>query len=387
MTSRRFAVLAGGGTAGHVVPALAVAEALVAAGRDRTSIHLVGSARADIDRRLLGASGFPVSFFPGRGLARRLTLDNVGSLLGFAIALVRATSLLVRSRPAVVVSMGGYAAAPCAIVAGALRIPLVLAEQNAVPTATHRLVRRFATASAVPFDGTPLPNPTTTGNPVREAVLAVDASPNGRRAARRSFGLPDDRFVVLAVGGSLGSTTINRAVRELARRWRGRDDIAIRHVVGARDWDEHATSAAGTTGSASGTAGSVDAGELVYQAVRYEDRLPEAMAAADLIVSRSGGSVAEIAVIGRASILVPLPIAPYDHQAENAKVLVDAGAAVMLRDPEVTAERLASEIEPMVADRSITERMGRAAATLGRPDAAERVAALVESCAKREGPR
>lgn len=366
--SRLFAVIAGGGTAGHVVPAIAVAEALVERGHPRESIRLVGSMRSDLDRRLFGATGFPVSYFPGRGLARRLTVANVASLAGFAIALLRAGALLLRSRPSVVVSMGGYAAAPCALVAGILRIPLVLSEQNAVPTATHRLVARFASASAVPFDGTPLPRPTTTGNPVRTEVLSVDRSDEGRAAARASFGLPADRMVILSVGGSLGARSINTAVRDLARAWRNRSDVAIRQVVGERDWDEFGESPVGS------------ADPLVHQTVRYEDRLPEAMVAADLVVSRSGGSVAEIALIGRASILVPLPIAPYDHQAENAKVLVAEGAAVMLRDHELTGSRLAREIDELGGPDRLRS-MGDAARALGRPDAARRVAELIESCA------
>ena len=367
-----FAVIAGGGTAGHVVPALAIGRALVDRGRAREEIHFVGSKRAAIDRRLLGESGFPVTYLPGRGLARKLTLQNVGSLAGFAVGLIQAVVLLARLRPSVVVSMGGYAAAPCAFAAALFRIPLVLSEQNAVPTATHRLVARFASASAVPFEGTPLPHPVVTGNPVRDEVLAVDRSAVGRAAARRSFGLPEDATVIVAVGGSLGARTINVAVRELAKRWSGRSDIAIRHVIGERDWDEMGAAPLGDTG-----------GRLTYQPVRYEDRMPDALAAADLVVSRSGGSVAELAVIGRASILVPLPIAPYDHQAANAEVLVRAGAAIMLRDHEVTADRLAEEIDALLAEPGTLERMGEAAMTVGHPDAADRVADLVEERARK----
>jgi len=367
-----FAVIAGGGTAGHVVPALAIGRALVERGHAADQVHFVGSKRASIDRRLLGESGFPVTYLPGRGLARRLTLQNIGSLAGFAVALAQAVVLLARLRPAVVVSMGGYAAAPCAFAAASFRIPLVLSEQNAVPTATHRLVARFASASAVPFEGTPLPNPVVTGNPVRDEVLAVDRSDAGKRQARRSFGLPDDATVIVAVGGSLGARTINLAVRGLAELWNDRGNIAIRHVVGERDWEEMAASPPG-----------VDSGPLTYQRVRYEDRMPEALAAADLVVSRSGGSIAELALVGRAAILVPLPIAPYDHQAANAQVLVRAGAAIMLRDHEVTAERLAKEIDALLAEPGRLERMGEAARTVAHPDAADRVADLVMEHARK----
>jgi UDP-N-acetylglucosamine--N-acetylmuramyl-(pentapeptide) pyrophosphoryl-undecaprenol N-acetylglucosamine transferase len=370
--SKAFAVLAGGGTAGHVVPALAIGRALVARGHDPSTIHFVGSRRG-IDGRLVPPAGFPLTLLPGRGLARKLTLQNVASLAAFAVALVRAVVLLARLRPSVVVSMGGYAAAPAGLAARVFRIPLVLAEQNAVPTATHRLLRRFAAASAVPFDGTPLPNAVVTGNPVRPEILAVDRSDAGKRAARAALGLPEQGTVIAAVGGSLGSRTINEAVIGLATAWRDRDGIAIRHAIGDRDWEASQPRVAAATG-----------GRLVYQAVRYEERMPELLAAADLVVSRSGGSVAELAVVGRAAILVPLPIAPYDHQAANAQVLVRAGAAIMLRDHEVTTERLAAEIDALLAEPGRLERMGEAARTVGHPDAAVRVADLVvEQAGKR----
>jgi UDP-N-acetylglucosamine--N-acetylmuramyl-(pentapeptide) pyrophosphoryl-undecaprenol N-acetylglucosamine transferase len=279
--------------------------------------------------------------------------------------------LMSRLRPAVVVSLGGYAAAPCAFAAALFRFPLVLSEQNAVPTAVHRLVGRFATASAVPYEGTPLPHPVVTGNPVRPEILAVDGSPAGRAEARARFGLPQDATVIAAFGGSLGARTINAAILDLVGRWDG-PPIAIRHAVGERDWtwaQEHTPAPA--------------AGVVAYQPVPYEDDMPHLLAAADLVVSRSGGSVAELAVIGRASILVPLPIAPYDHQAANAQQLVKAGAALMLRDPEMTGERLDEELRRLLADGpQLLRDMGERARTIGRPDAADAVAALVEQHAR-----
>jgi UDP-N-acetylglucosamine--N-acetylmuramyl-(pentapeptide) pyrophosphoryl-undecaprenol N-acetylglucosamine transferase len=372
--SRTFAVIAGGGTAGHVVPAIAIGRALVERGHPPDTVHFVGSRRG-IDSRLVPAAGFPLTLLPGRGLARKLTVQNVASLAAFAVALVRAVALLARLRPAVVVSMGGYAAAPAGLAARALRVPLVLSEQNAVPTATHRLLRRFAVASAVPFEGTPLPNAVVTGNPVRPEILAVDRSDAGKHAARVALGLPPGGVVIAAVGGSLGARTINTAVLGLAGRWRDRDGVAIRHVIGERDWDASQAAIAALHGAT-----------LRYQAVRYEDRMPDLLAAADLVVSRAGGTVAELAVVGRASILVPLPIAPYDHQAANAQVLVRAGAAVMLRDHEVTPERLAGEIDALLSEPGRLDRMGEAALTVGHPDAAGRVADLVIQHARTAEP-
>lgn len=272
-----FAVIAGGGTAGHVVPAIAIGRALVERGHDPDTILFVGSRRG-IDRELVPAAGFPLALLPGRGLARKLTLDNVQAMAGFAAGLVLAVVLLARKRPRVVVSMGGYAAAPCALAAALFGIPLVLSEQNAVPTATHRLVGRFATASAVPYAGTPLPHPVVTGNPVRPEILTVDASKAGRSAARSRFGLPDDAIVLVAFGGSLGSRTINEAVAGVVRDWDG-PQLAVRHVIGRRDWPAFEADPP-----------EPGAGVVVYQTVAYEDRMPELLAAADVVVSRSGAA-------------------------------------------------------------------------------------------------
>src|SRR5579885_2749189 len=152
-----WAVIAGGGTAGHVVPGLAVARALVERGHPASSIHWVGSRRGS-EGRTVPAAGFEVTLLPGRGIQRRLTVENVGAVAGLAEAQARALALLRARRPSVVLTLGGWASVSCALAAASLRIPLVVAEQNAVPSASNRLVGRFAAACAVPFPGTPLPH-------------------------------------------------------------------------------------------------------------------------------------------------------------------------------------------------------------------------------------
>ncbi|MGI8793685.1 MAG: UDP-N-acetylglucosamine--N-acetylmuramyl-(pentapeptide) pyrophosphoryl-undecaprenol N-acetylglucosamine transferase [Acidimicrobiales bacterium] len=368
--SKVYAVIAGGGTAGHVVPGLAIGMALAEAGHAKSTIHFVGSRRG-IDRRIIEPEGFPLTLLPGRGIARRLTLANIGAALGLIVAFLRSIGLLVRLRPRVVISMGGYAAAPFGLVAGLARVPLVLAEQNAVPTATHRMLARFATASAVPFEGTPLPGAVVTGNPVRSSILGIDQSPAGKKAAREALGLPSDRFVLVAFGGSLGSRRINDAVWALAAAWRNRSDIAIRHVVGERDWDEVA-----------GQQLEQPPGGLVYQAVQYEDRMAELLNAADMAVCRSGGSVAELAIARLPAVLVPLPIAPFDHQTHNASALVSIGGGILVPDPELDGDRLALEVGRLVDDRGTLAAMADALEAVAAPDAAARVAALVEQVAR-----
>ncbi len=247
---------------------------------------------------------------------------------------------------------------------------------DAVPGAANRLVGRFARAAAVAFDGTTLARAVVTGAPVRAAVVAA-AHPGAeaRAAARHALGLPPDRTVVGAVGGSLGSTRLNEAVIDLAELWARRTDISIFHVVGRRDapWAARArTGAAGSEGDG-----------LVYVQVPYEDRMALFYQAADVVVGRAGANtVAELAVVGVPAILVPLPGAPDDHQRANAMVLERAGGAVILPDAECRGPRLAEEIDALLADPARLGAMGAAAGSVGRPDAVGAVAALASAHAR-----
>ena len=372
MARRCWALIAGGGTGGHVTPAIAIGRALVARGHPITGVLFVGAKRG-IEARLVPEAGFEIVLLPGRGIARRLAVENIGAVAGLVVALVRAIGLVARRRPAVVVSLGGYAAAPAAVAAILLRVPLVLAEQNAIPTSTHRMVARFARAAAVSFPRTPLPRPTLTGNPVRDEFLSADFSDNGRRRAREDLGLPLEVTVLLVTSGSLGSRRINEAVAALAERWRPRGDVAIRHVIGERDWDRFGSDEQECNGG------------LVYQRIRFEEQMPLAVAAADLVIARSGGATcAELAVAGRPAILVPLPIAPYDHQTFNARALVDVDGAALVTDDDLTPDRLESEVAALMAEPGRLASMGENARRLGHSDAADRVARLIEENARSE---
>jgi UDP-N-acetylglucosamine--N-acetylmuramyl-(pentapeptide) pyrophosphoryl-undecaprenol N-acetylglucosamine transferase len=368
-------LIAGGGTAGHALPALAVGRALVARGHRPEDVLFVGSRRG-LEARLVPQAGFPVVLLPGRGIVRRLTLRSIGqnavSLVGLIVAAGRAGWLVARRRPRVVLSVGGYAGVPCAVAAVVLRVPLVLAESNGVAGAANRLVGRWARAAAVAFPGTGLPREVLTGNPVRPEILEADTSPAGRVAAREALGLPADRLVLAVTGGSLGARRINEATLGLTERWAERADVAIHHVVGARDWPD-----------ISSRHPSLPPGGLHYQAVEYEERMPQVLVAADLVLSRAGGTtLAELTDLGVPSVLVPLPIAPDDHQTVGARRLVDGGAAVLVADRDLTAERLDAELSALFADRARLATMARSAAALGHPDAAQRVADLVEEHAR-----
>ncbi len=369
--SDTWAVIAGGGTAGHVVPGLAVAGALVALGHAPETIHWVGGQRGT-EGAMVRAAGFEATLLPGRGIQRRLTTENIGAALGLARAGGEAVALLRRRRPAVILAMGGYASVSCAMAGVALGVPVVVSEQNAVPGAANRLVGRFAKASAVPFPGTPLPRAVVTGNPVRPEILAVDRSPAGRAAARAALGLPEGRRVLCVFGGSLGALRLNTAVLDALEVWAARGDLVLRHVVGERDW-----AMVGERG------GGPDSDRVFYQPVRYDNQRELSLAAADVVVSRAGGNtVAELAAVGVPSVLVPLPGAPGDHQTANARALVAGGAALLVVDADMTAVRLIADVDGLLGDPARLAAMEAAAVTVGRRDAAEAVAALVETHAR-----
>jgi UDP-N-acetylglucosamine--N-acetylmuramyl-(pentapeptide) pyrophosphoryl-undecaprenol N-acetylglucosamine transferase len=365
MSDGVFAVVAGGGTAGHVLPGLAVAHELVERGH---GVHYVGASRG-LEAQLLPDSGIAHTLLPGRGFQRRITLANLSAAWATMRAAAMAFRLLGRLRPKVVLALGGYASFPCVAAAVARRVPVVVAEQNTHPGAANRLAARFAKASAVSFPGTPLPRAVVTGNPIRTEVARIDRSAAGMAAARRALNLPADRRVVLVAGGSLGARSINDAALGLAAGWDDRTDIAIRHVVGRRDWED-ISAAAPTTG---------DHG-LVYQQIEYEDAMPTALAAADVGVFRSGSSMCfEIAAAGLPSVLVPSPYVTGDHQTGNARWLADAGGAVLVTDAELSPQRLSAELDALLDDSARRDAMSAAVQRLARPDAAAAIADLMES--------
>jgi UDP-N-acetylglucosamine--N-acetylmuramyl-(pentapeptide) pyrophosphoryl-undecaprenol N-acetylglucosamine transferase len=362
---RAFAVVTGGGTAGHVLPALAVAEALVARGHEPASIHYVGAQRG-IETRLLPDTPFPHTFFDVVGFQRGLSPRNLSFVPKMWRARRGAIALLRERRPRVVVSVGGYASMPAVFAARALRIPVVVISFDLLPGKASRLAARRAAACAVAFPDSPLPRATITGAPVRRAVLDVDRAA-GRAEARRALGVPDDRFLVAVMGGSQGSGVLNAAVADLVDRRRGDSGLAIRHVVGERFL-------AGAGPALDGSDG------VLYQPIGYETQMPLVYAAADLLVGRGGASTAhEVAATGTPAVLVPWAGSAEDHQTLNVRWLADAGAAVLLPEDEIG--RLDAIVHELRADPARRAALAASAAELGAVHRSGALAQLVESVA------
>lgn len=364
-----FAIVTGGGTAGHVLPALAIADALVESGHRQDAVHYVGAERG-IEARLVPAAGYPMTLLPGRGIQRRLTAENLVAIWGLLTAFARAIRLVRRLQPSVVIAVGGYASVAVALAAVVWRVPIVVAEQNQAPGAANRLVARFAKVSAVSFPDTPLPRSVVTGNPIRAEVTALDPN-RDRRLAKAAIGASPERRLLLVFGGSLGSLRINQAVLGALPLWRDRADLTVHHVAGRRDWES--------------LQGQVDEhlGRLQLRMVAYEDDMPAALAAADLAVCRSGSSTCfELAAASLASILVPSPLVTADQQTGNAAHLVSLGAAVLVRDDELDGATLARTVDDLLADEGRLAEMARAAHAWARPAAAADIAQLAEEHAR-----
>ena len=371
---RRGILIAGGGTAGHLVPGLAVAAALTERGWPATDIYFVGSARG-MDSDMVPSAGYRLTTLGGRGLnARRLNGSNAIAAVTLAWATLRGVALVGRRRPAAVLSLGGYAALPAAVGAVLWRVPLIIAEQNAVTSGTNRLLRRFAKAAAVPVEGTGLRREVVTGNPVRPEV--VSAARNAADA-RAQLGWPPAATIIVAFGGSLGSGRINAAVWGALDELLRRDGVLMYHVVGKRDWEQRP--------SAPPVRDTDAAVRDWYHAVPFDEHLPLALAAADLVICRAGAStIAELSVLGTRAVLVPLPAATKNHQHHNASSLVDAGLAQIVPDVEFDASRLLAEIDMAAklggdtpSDDTSSTNDVPSKPTFGRPDSARRVADLI----------
>lgn len=366
--SKTRVLIVGGGTAGHVLPGVALGRELVRRGYSPDEIHFVGSERG-VERTLVPDAGFEVTLLPGRGIARRLTRDNVGAIVGLIKAFASSRALLKQRTPEVVVALGGYASVPAGLWAVLLRVPVVVAEQNAVPGLANKIIGRFAKASAVSYEGTDLPRATWTGNPVRPEILDVAAHYDERRAASRTrFGLNDDDKLVVVFGGSLGARTINNATIDTLTLLSDRRDITIRHIIGRRDFDMIVDKVP-----------TDDDRALRYDPIEYEDDMASVYAAADLVVCRAGAtSCAELAVTNTPAVLVPLPGAPGDHQTANGRALERVGGAEVLADSIFDGELMAATISRLLETPSVLATMREGSAKAARPDAARAVIDIVD---------
>jgi UDP-N-acetylglucosamine--N-acetylmuramyl-(pentapeptide) pyrophosphoryl-undecaprenol N-acetylglucosamine transferase len=353
--------MSGGGTAGHIYPALAVADRLLADGHDVTFIGTPDG----LEARLVPEAGVAFRGVRSRGFDRGNPITLLTSAFIAGVSVVRSIFIVRSLRPDVVLGFGGYVSLPVGLAAVLTRTPLVLHEQNSVPGLANRVLARWADAVCVTYpdsaDGLGTPErAVVTGNPVRAAVS--DAS---RDRGRARFGVGDRDVMLLVFGGSRGARRINDAMVSSARALLADPALRVVHVAGRIEAEAVADRVREQLGR----------DDERYRVIDYIDEMGDAIAASDVVVARAGAtSIAELTVVGRPAVLIPYPYATEDHQTRNARAVAEAGAAVVIADETVDGHTLAGAVLGLVSDPGRRERMAAAARTLGRPDAAARVA-------------
>jgi UDP-N-acetylglucosamine--N-acetylmuramyl-(pentapeptide) pyrophosphoryl-undecaprenol N-acetylglucosamine transferase len=385
------AIIAGGGTGGHVIPGLAIAQELKS--NYGAQVLFIGTARG-IENRLVPAAGFSLQLVKVGALKNVSAATRVKTMVDLPRAVWESRRILSEFRPGVVIGVGGYASGPAMMAAILRGIPTLAFEPNVVPGFANRLVARFVSEAAVHFAETAkyLRRCQVTGVPVRQAFFNV---PNNRDAHSNP--------TLLVFGGSQGAHAINRVVLDSAALLRERiPHLRVIHQTGERDYNEaQAASAKSNEGVEIYGGGSVwDASRQIprpagksaglrddslpeksklsqYQVFRFIDDMPAFFARADLLLCRSGAStVAEVAAAGKPAILIPFPRAADDHQKRNAEALDRAGAAVMLEESRLSAETLVEAVSALLSDPRRLARMGEAARSLAHPYAARDIAAM-----------
>ena len=371
-------VFSGGGTGGHLYPALAIADALRARRSDVRAVF-IGATRG-LEARILPERGEQHHLLPVRGIDRTRPMSSWRVVPALCSSLYTVTKIFRRLRPEAVVVTGGYAGTPAGLVAGMLGVPLLLQEQNSVPGLTTRALSRFATTIHVAFPEAIGRLPRSVRGRVRQSGNPVRAtSPRGRAEARGFFDLPADALVVLVTGGSQGSLALNevilQAVDGVTRGALGRPQrLRLLWSTGAKHHEAVAARLARL-------------GDPPWlHVLPYIEDMPSALAAADFAVTRSGAmTTAELLNQGLPAVLVPLPTAAAGHQAHNAMALAEAGAAVVASQAGLTGDRLWAEVLRLAEDEASLASMREAALSRARPQAASEIAADVEGLLKTGG--
>lgn len=372
---RVFAVIAGGGTAGHVIPALALAEHLGERGRSTRSIAFVAS-RRPIDEQLLGATDHPRLLLSVDGFQRSLTpralARSIIAVPKLVIATARVTRQFRQWRPRVVVSVGGFASEPAVRAARALGIPVVVVSYDQHPGLATRMQAKKAAAVATAFSGSTLPGASHTGAPVRAAIRGVsrhgDDAASERARAAREFGVDPARLIVVAMGGSLGSQTVNDAVENFVLQHASRGDLAVVHLAGERFMQTNFALPANA--------------QVQYARVARHERMHDIWRIADVAVSRAGAStLAELVTVGAPAVVVPWAQAADDHQRRNADWLAQAGAALVVDEADL-ADGFKRALAQLIDDTALRERVAAKAYALGALNRSSALGALIESAAR-----
>lgn len=366
-------LLTGGGTGGHIYPAIVIADEIKRL-NPAAEILFVGTRRG-LESTVVPRLGYDIKYIDVRFFERSITLRNFATVYKAFTAIFAAKKIIKEFKPQVVVGTGGYVSGPVVLAATMLKVPTLIHEQNAFPGLTTRLlsgrVNRVAVSHAEAVKRLKSGAATVvTGHPVRREFFEID-----RANARQKMGLRENEKLVLVVGGSGGALKLNQVTLDSARAILANPDIVLVHITGSRYYQWVSAELEKMKLSP----------ELAarYRVTDYIHYMPQAMAACDLIVARSGGMVHEMTVTGCPALLVPSPNVTDDHQLHNARSMAESGAALVIEEHELSAESLAREISAIAYDSGKLETMAAAARALGKPEAGSRLAKIIIDMAKK----
>lgn len=360
-------IVTGGGTGGHIYPALAIAQGLLAQNEGHKILY-VGT-RDGMEAKLVPEAGIEFAGISGQGLPRRLTVQTVKTLARNVKALWQTKQILKKFHPDLVVGTGGYVSGPVVLTSALFGIPTMLHEQNALPGITNKTLARFVRKVMVTFPESishfgNKDNLAIVGLPLRQEIGTIT-----REAGARHFGLRADRLTLLVTGGSRGAKRINEAMLTVLRRLPEHPEVQLIWATGSATYEE--------TRSKISEAGIKLEDHEQWRILEYLD-MPEALACADLCVGRAGAvSLAELMAAAKPGILIPYPYAAENHQEYNARALAEGGAARLILNSELDGERLWEEIEALLFQPALLDEMGKAARKMAQPEA---LAKIVDLC-------
>jgi UDP-N-acetylglucosamine--N-acetylmuramyl-(pentapeptide) pyrophosphoryl-undecaprenol N-acetylglucosamine transferase len=352
-------LFAGGGTGGHIYPAIAIASELKKVFPD-SRIIFVGTDRG-LEKDLVPKSGFPLKKIRVKGFERKLSFDTLVSVKEMFLGGFDSLKILMKEKPDLVVGTGGYVAGPIIFFASLLGIPSIIHEQNVKPGVTNRILSHFVKKIAISFPDSanyfPKDKIVLTGNPVRREI----AYGNPREALNR-FGLSPNLPVVLSFGGSQGAANLNKAILDIIVKIKDSRKFQLIHVTGKKNYADFINALEGKGIYVN------ELGHIIVKPYIYE--MQDAYAAADLVISRAGAiSISEITLCGKPAVLIPLPTAADNHQDYNAEFLQKNKAGVVISDKELTGEVLLKVICDIVFNKEKLRNMAAASRNMAKPNA------------------
>ena len=355
-------ILSGGGTGGHIYPALTIADAIKKECPD-AEIFFVGT-KEGLEKNIIPRYGYELKFIEVAGFKRSLSFDTVRSFFKLFSGLADAYKIVADAKPDLVIGTGGYVCGPICFMAALKGIPACIQEQNAMPGVTNKILARFVKKVFLGYEEgrkyfSGSSEKIYTGNPIRTEILEHE-----KNEALKELGLDPKKKTILVSGGSRGARSINKAMLEAELKLSGREDVQVLHATGDINYDDYMKEI--------NSKGGVKENIIIKP---YLHNMPVALAAADLAVFRAGAiGLAELMASGIPSVLIPYPYATANHQEHNARAVAGHGAARVILDKDMTGEKILANIEELLNNPEELKKMQEAAASLGKPEAAEQIA-------------